>query len=189
MCRARPIGRSHYLPLWGRGTTEWWMRLFLTQHIATSSVLLRNPPSPKGKVRRETSPRPTYHLRLGEDFTAERFHMIYHISPVLDGFHCGTPCHLPPPYGFNYAQRNILLCESRNARGGVTRLSCACRTSLAGAICASVLVSELPDTLSLDYHCGASRHSSLLQLITFAQRRFPLYSHHHGKRQHKAKAC
>ena len=56
------------------------------------------------------------------------------------------------PYGFNYAQRNILLCESRNARGGVTRLSCACRTSLAGAICASVLVSELPDTLSLDYH-------------------------------------
>ena len=74
-----------------------WMRLFLTQHIATSSVLLCNPPSPKGKVRREINPRPTYHLRLGEDFTAKRFHMIYHISLIEDEFHCGASRHLPRP--------------------------------------------------------------------------------------------
>ena len=81
----------------GKGDRLRWMRLFLTQHIATSSDLLRNPPSPKGKVRREINPRPTYHLRLGEDFTAKRFHMIYHISLIEDEFHCGASRHLPRP--------------------------------------------------------------------------------------------
>ena len=48
-----PKGRAavNNLPLWGRGTTEWWMR-FLNVSISQPhpSLALLVPPSPKGKV-------------------------------------------------------------------------------------------------------------------------------------------
>ena len=72
-------------------------------------------------LRREINPRPTYHLRLGEDFTAERFHMIYHISLIEDEFHCGTPCH---PYDYNYSQCKIPVTQKEKWQRKISATRC-----------------------------------------------------------------
>ena len=71
----------------------------------------------------------------------------------------------------------MLLCENRNARGGVSRLSCAYRTSLAGAIGARSLASELADSLRLIIIKALPCISTPLRFITSSRpRHSPLIS-------------